>query len=347
MELRVDEEAVLEVSDELRQCGPEGYHPVAPATTAVLCLSLLGIYGGSIGVRGFGVRSKITYFDMGQGVLAFALGTFGVLRVTHGSLAPPLGALFLALAAACYWGALSRFTDDALRRKRRVSATWAAALLVAGSWLLLPAGLQVPFLAVTAVMAAFVYSRTGKFSLGLHVSVYLAAATAVSSMPRYMIDALAGNIPGAPGWSVWIVAVAAAIGYAVGAHHAEENVRRRVLWIVPALLVGFAVVALAVSGIVRMAAGRAELAASRLSVVRTIVGCAVALVLGFAGTRWKRVELGWVAYVAVGFGTLKLLLEDLRFENAASLVVSLLFYGGMLILLPQMLQRGRDRELAS
>jgi len=28
-------------------------------------------------------------------------------------------------------------------------------------------------------------------------------------------------------------------------------------------------------------------------------------------------------------------------------VVSLLFYGGMLILLPQMLQRGRDRELAS
>jgi hypothetical protein len=58
-------------------------------------------------------------------------------------------------------------------------------------------------------------------------------------------------------------------------------------------------------------------------------------------------EPGWVAYAVVGFRTLKLLPEDLRFGNAASRVVSLLFYGGVLILLPQMLQRGRDRELAS
>ena len=84
--------------------------------------------------------------------------------------------------------------------------------------------------------------------------------------------------------------------------------------------------------------------ASKLSVVRTIVGCAVALALAFAGARWKRVELGWVAYAAVGFGTLKLLFEDLRFGNAASLVVSLLFYGGVLILLPRMMQRERGRK---
>src|ERR1017187_9854444 len=63
--------------------------------------------------------------------------------------------------------------------------------------------------------------------------------------------------------------------------------------------------------IVGLAGGRVELAASRLSVVRTIVDCAVALALGYMGSRWGRVELGWVAYAAVGFGTLKLLFEDL------------------------------------
>ena len=71
------------------------------------------------------------------------------------------------------------------------------------------------------------------------------------------------------------------------------------------------------------------------------MNCALALALGFLGSRWKRVELGWVAYAAVAFGTLKLLFEDLRFGNAASLVVSLLFYGLILILLPRLTRRRR------
>ena len=320
---------------------PEGYHATAAGTITALCLALLAIYGGSIGIRVFVRREAITYFDVGQGVLAFALATFGALRATGGAIAPVLGALFLVLAAVCYWGALSRFVDDGLRRNRRVSATWAAALLVAGSWLLLPSGLQLVFLCAAAVVAAFLYARTGKFSLGLHVSVYLAAATAVSPVLGYVVNTLAGSVGGGPPWSVWLVTVAAAVSYVVGAGHAEERTTRRLLWVVPALLVGFAAAALAVSAIVGVAGGSAGLAASRLSVVRTIVGCAVALALAYAGARWKRVELGWVAYAAVGFGTLKLLLEDLRFGNAASLVVSLLFYGGVLILLPRMMQRGR------
>jgi len=44
----------------------------------------------------------------------------------------------------------------------------------------------------------------------------------------------------------------------------------------------------------------------------------------------------------------KLLLEDLRFGNAASLVVSLLFYGLILILLPRMMRRDiRNLEFLS
>jgi len=316
---------------------PEGYHATAAGTITALCLALLAIYGGSIGVRVFVRREAITYFDIGQGVLAFALATFGALRATGGAIAPVLGALFLVLAAVCYWGALLRFVDDGLRRNRRVSASWAAGLLVVGSWLLLPASLQLVFLSAAAVVAAFLYARTGKFSLGIHASVYLAAATVASPVAAYVVSTLAGAVPRAPLWSLFVVAATAAACYLVGAQRAEEQTKRRVLWVVPALLAGFAVAALAVSAIVGVTGGSSGLVASRLSVVRTIVGCAVALALAYAGTRWKRVELGWVAYAAVGFGTLKLLLEDLRFGNAASLVVSLLFYGGVLILLARMM----------
>lgn len=320
---------------------PDGYHAVAPGTITALCLGLLAIYGGSIGVRGFLRRMPITYFDIQQGLLAFALGTFGALRASNRTMAPVLGALFLALAAVCYWGALSRFAEDQQEGNRRISATWAVALLVAGSWLLLPATLQSLFLCVAAVVTAFLYARTAKFSLGIHASVYLAVATVVSPMPGYLMNTLAGTVAGAPAWGVWVVAAAAVVCYAVGARHAERRTLRRVLWVVPALLAGFAVAALAVSAIVGLAGGSAGLVASRLSVVRTMVGCGVALSLAFVGARWNRVELGWVAYAAVGFGTLKLLLEDLRFGNAASLVVSLLFYGGVLILLPKMMSRGK------
>ena len=320
---------------------PEGYHAAAAGTITALCLTLMAIYGGSIGVRGFLQRKAITYFDVGQGVLAFGLGTFGALRATQGAIAPVLGVLFLVLAAVCYWGALSRFADEPYTRNRRISATWAAALLVAGSFFLFPPSLQVPFLCVAAVVAAFLYSSSAKFSLGLHASVFLAAAAAVSPMPAYVMNALAGSVPTAPAWSVWVVGIAAGLCYAVGGRRREEQANRRVLWVVPALLVGFAFAALAVAAIVGLAGGRVELAASRLSVIRTIVDCAVALALAYMGSRWNRVELGWVAYAAVGFGTLKLLFEDLRFGNAASLVLSLLFYGGVLILLPRMMQRGR------
>lgn len=320
---------------------PEGYQAVSLATVTTLCLALLAIYGGSIGVRGFLQRGTITYFDLGQGVVAFALATFGAMNATHGGIGPILGIVFLALAGVCYWGALSLFADDRFIRNRWISATWAAALLVAGTWLVLPAGLQVMFLSAAGVAAAWLYARTAKLSLGLHASVYLLGAVVFSPALGYVASALVGGEITPLPWSAAIVALAAAASYIVGARHAEAQVRRRLLWVVPALLAGFAGAALAMSVIVAVTGGSSGLAAARLSMVRTIVGCAVALGLAFIGARWKKIELGWVAYAAVGFGTLKLLLEDLKYGNAATLVVSLLFYGGVLILLPKMMQRKR------
>jgi hypothetical protein len=315
---------------------PEGYHPIGAITLTLLCFALLVIYGGSIGIRNFVLRQRIRIFEIAQCVLAFVLASFGALRASHGSAAPALGVLFLVLAAGYYWGALSRFAAEAHTRNRRVCATWAAVLLLAGSFLLFPPNLLVPFLCLAAVATVFAYTRTRKLSLGMHASLYLAAATAVSSLPIYAENALAGAVPSAPDWGVWVVTVSAAITYALGSRVLEEQTKRPILWVVPAVLVGFTTAALAVVAIVWLAAGRVELNASYLSVIRTIMNCALALALGFLGSRWHRVELGWIAYAAVAFGTLKLLFEDLRFGNPSSLVVSLLFYGLILILLPRL-----------
>jgi len=317
---------------------PEGYHSAATSTIACLCFLLLAIYAASIGIRSFVLRHPITAFEVGQAVIAFVLATYGAIRATHGSLARPLGAAFLLLAAACYWGALSRFTNDSYARNRRVSATWAAGLLLTGSLLLLPANLQVPFLALAAAVATYLYTRTRKLSLGMHASFYLGAAVAVSTVPAYAAEALAEDVAGMPDSRFWVVLAAGAVCYVLGSRITEDKRRRRMLWLIPAAVISFTVTALAVVAIVHLASIYGVLNASTLSMIRTAVICAVALVLGFLGARGKRIELGWLAYATLGLGALKLFLEDLRFGNAASLVVSLFFYGLILVLLPRLIK---------
>jgi hypothetical protein len=187
----------------------------------------------------------------------------------------------------------------------------------------------------------------------MQVSYYLLAASILSGLLKAAGNALAGNVPSGLDAGTWVVAASAGLCCAIGlrvsavrasAPHASDpataNQRKEgLLWVVPWVLLAGVAAALAVMVSVRLASGM--LNASRLSVVRTVVICSVALLLGYGGSRWKRVELLWVAYVAIAFGTLKLLFEDLRFGNAASLVASLLFYGLILILIPRL---GWDRS---
>jgi hypothetical protein len=182
---------------------PESYHLTSPVTISILCFALLVIYGGSIGFRNFALRQRFSILEIVQCVLAFVLTTWGMLRATKGSASWALGILFLLLSAVFYWGALSYFADERYSRNRRVSASWAAALLVTGDFLVVSVNLRVPFLCLAALAAAFLYSHTRKFSLGLHASFYLLAATTLSPLPAYVGNALAGSLPSAPGWNVW------------------------------------------------------------------------------------------------------------------------------------------------
>ena len=318
---------------------PASYRPMSTREINALCISLLLIYCGSLGVRGFGMVRKWTFGEVAQAALAFVLGTWVSLRATRGGAATALGAISLVLALACYWGALKRFAGLEMRRNRRVCANYAAGLMLAGVFLVFGGNLRPVLLSLAAVAAVVVFTRTGYFSLGIHGTFYLLAASILCGLFGYAGRALAGTVPSWPEWSFWTVAAAGLVSYVIGSRARGEGWKARVLWVVPAVVVGFAVAALVVAGMAGL--GVVKLSASRLSVVRTVVTCLMALGLGYAGSRWNRVELGWVAYGAIGLGALKLVGEDLRFGNAGTLMVSLLFYGLILILLPKVTRFGR------
>ncbi len=319
---------------------PEGYHPAATAGIILLTVLLPTIYAASIAVRGFLQLHRITAFEITQAALSFALATYGTMRVTQNAAGPVLGAIFLLLAMVCYWGTLWRFAAETHTRNRRISANAAAALLLAGSFLLLPTEWELPFLCVAALFTTMMYTRTLKLSLGLHASVYIAAATAISPLPAYVASTLGGSISGNSQWPAFTIALVAAFCYAVGSRTQFDQTRRRLLWIVSSAVAASSLAALVVRAAVQIIASHTGLGASDLSVIRTIVICVLALSLGLSA-RPPRIELGWIAYAAVAFGTLKLMFEDLRFGNPASLVLSFLFYGLVLILLPRVIRRAR------
>lgn len=318
---------------------PAGYRPMSAGEISIICIALLLIYGGSLTVRGFAMTRKWTFGEVAQAAVAFGLGTWVSLRATQGGAAAALGAIFVVLSIACYWGALKRFAGAEMRWNRRVGTNYAAGLMLAGILLLFDGNLRAVLLSLAAVAGVAVFTRTRYLSLGIHGTLYLLAAGTACGLFGYAGRALGGTVPAWPEWGFWVVAVAGFVSYTVGSRASGDAWRSRVLWVVPAAVVGFAIAALAVAGVAGL--GGMDLSASLLSMVRTVVTCLMALGLGYAGSRWNRVELGWVAYGAIGLGALKLAMEDLRIGNAGTVMVSLLFYGLILILLPRVTRFGR------
>jgi len=71
----------------------------------------------------------------------------------------------------------------------------------------------------------------------------------------------------------------------------------------------------------------------------TVVLTALSLALAWVGTRWRKPELVWLLYGFMALGGYKLAVRDFMNEHSLSLVVSLLCYGGALIVVPRMLRR--------
>jgi predicted Co/Zn/Cd cation transporter (cation efflux family) len=72
--------------------------------------------------------------------------------------------------------------------------------------------------------------------------------------------------------------------------------------------------------------------------LRTLVLSAAALLLAWAGSRWDRPEFGRLVYPVMALGAYRMIVVDLQQDRTAALFLSLLLYGGALILLPKLIR---------
>lgn len=315
------------------------YKPVSAVVLLALSIALFAVYGLSTLLRTITLGRLIRPFEAAQTVIAFFLAAVGILRVTHNAAAPVVGAFCLAASAACYWAAHLRFNRRLQARNYHVFAAWAATLLVAGSLLSLSVGLLTVWLSLVAVVMAAATARYGLLVPGFHGLVYLAAAAGASGFLAYAAQVLTATVPALPPAPLWIAAFAVFLCQSIAFRIKGENWRARALRLGYAALAIYAGTAVLVLAIARIALHE-RASASSLAIVRTLVICVAALALGFTGSRWKRPELVWLGYTAMGFCTLKLLVEDFRSGTAGSVAISLFLYGMVWVLLPRVARSG-------
>ena len=315
-----------------------------PPLSAVKLLSpaflLFLIYAVSVTMRTVVQKRKITVFETIQTLIAFLLAACSLLYFVPGTGAAVLGVICLALSAATHglFFVFLRGThqNQTAPRNLRVFAAFSAALLLAGSWLILPSNWLAAWLGLAALAATVPGARKGWLTLQNQGLLYLGAAAVASGLPGYAFRALAGNLPAA-NWAVCLVAAFAVACYAAAGSLHAEGFSRRLLQLIPAVLAVCAIAALLVQGL--FALGIAA-DAFHIAFVRTFILCALALALAFGGSRWQRVELNWIAHATLVFVAAKLLFEDLRHGHLAFIAASIFVFAVTLLVVPRLARMG-------
>jgi len=307
------------------------------------CLLFL-LYAVSVTVRTVLQKRKISVFETGQTLIAFLLAATSLLY-----FAPHIGATILASACLVLSGAtyvalfvfLGRSTEA---RTVRVFAAWSAGLLLAGCWLLLPPLWLAACLGVAGVGFTLLGIRLARIALQLQGLGFLACAAVAAGLPGYVAVVLAGALPAAFAWSVALVTACCAVCYAAQRAAQPDKLGRRLMRLFPAALAACALAALAVQG---LAAFGLTGTAYQLAFFRTLTLSILALALAFAGSRWQRVELNWLAYATLVFVAAKLLFEDLRHGNLGFIAASIFVFAVTLIAVPRLARMGQTGKTAT
>lgn len=316
---------------------PPEYRPISVALLLAMTSAPLLIYAGSVVMQVAILRGGFTVFDVGQTSLAFALAFAAVLRVHSAAATVAMGVFCLAGCAGCYWVAFARF-GRRREREYHVFGSWAAALLIAGSWLVFSANALFVFLAVSALTATCAGVHWRRLLPQYHGAAYLACSGVASGLLLYIGNILFVSVPGRPSWGIGFSALITFACYAAVWAIQDQGWQHRFVRLLFSTQLVLALAAFSLLGIVSFIRGGAPPNAARMAVIRTLVICGLALALALVGSRFKRPELIWTAYAAMAICTLKLLWEDLRAGSAGAMAVSLFLYGLVWLLLPRIVR---------
>ncbi len=320
----------------------EGYVAVgAPAALAAQLL-LIAVFGVSAVVQTLALGRTFTVFETFQTAAAALIGITGAAWIAGGSAAGmlALGLSALAAGAGCY--VVSFLIVPAENKWNfRAWATFGLLLVVLGSFLPSAGAAGWMLWCGCGVLCSWIAMAARKPTLGMHGAVYLALGAVASGAATAAALEIFGSA-GTAGWIAPALVFASALlsWIAIDRSPAAESARwRRHLssFLLAAIVVWIAGGAAAHS-LVRLWPSATAVPADTLATVAiTVLG----VLLVWSGVRRGRKELLWVAYALMALAAWKLAMRDFPHERNLSLVVSLLFYGGALMIIPRMVQKLR------
>ena len=315
---------------------PEVYVAVGHPALLAAQMALPAIYLSSTLIRTEWRGLRFIPFEGAQMAVALALGIGGGLRLM-GRGSPVMALVCLGYAAVCYplsFALLRR--EGPHSRNGHTYAIFGLLLVIGGSRILLP-GTVTPV--IWGVLAVGVMALGSK-AHGWHGSLYLVAALLASGALPNAHGLLLGiaATPTNIATALWgVPATLLCYGMAVG--HRQPRLERALLGGAAFWLLG----SLAAAGLIAIYHGvfGAQAPPAYCASLRTMVLALGALLLGWLGAHWNWTELKPVAYAVMGLGAYRLLFVDLRQDQHAALVLSLLFYGGALVILPRWIEPPR------
>lgn len=314
-----------------------GDYPALSATAVLALPTLLFLIQSLAVLVHVGMRLRcIRSFDVAQSMVAFLLLSWGLTWLTPEFANPLLGSVCLALSAVCYSASFVLFAPLPRQRNFRIFSTWAAILLLGGTYLLVAPSRAAVFLGLAALAAILIADRLQSSTLEWHGLFFLVIATVTSGMIGYCMSALAGPIPDSPSWRILVVATCAVLACILSHEIASEPGQKQLLHLIPAFLAVGAVAAFLIRAAFGLAAMLVTPSAFHIALARTLVLSLLALGLAFAGGRLHRTQMVRVAYAATAFVAAKLLFEDLRHGRMEFIAASICLVAVTFIAVPRL-----------
>ena len=323
---------------------PEGYAQIPMAAALGTQVGLLVIYLGSTVIRTLLRGLSFTFFETAQTVLAFLIALGGELRIAEGhpGAATAIGLVALLGGVACYVVAFAFLERRHAANSRNLYTYSAFALLLvlAGSRLLLEGVPLALAGSVLAVVCLWVGAKAHRTTVRWHGAFYLFLTALASGLVPEIAEGLfgAGSQGGLLSTPALVCLGGALLGYVadgLAQSHPAEN------WTDHAPV--FLCAVLSVLGLAAIAAGLLVWLWRPLAVtIQTAVLTIVSVTLAWAGRRWSRAELVWLMAPLMLLTAYKILTEDLQRGQTHGLFISLLLFGGALVLLPRILKKAKS-----
>jgi hypothetical protein len=309
-------------------------------------------YIGSVVLRTLLHERSVRTFEVAQTVAVLLIGFGGAIVIARVN---GLSALAIGLPAAIAGVGLyvQSFLRVAARRGYggdfQYYAFLAFGLVLAGSTVLLPGALLPVVTAVGALILATLAVNLRQTPFLLQAAIAVTVAAVESGLLGLVVSSWTAHLDNWPvfDWVAAGVLIAATICYAappVGRLERDAfNITARVM-LGGTIAGGLASVLLLVVG--PLVAGRPPVDGV-LATVRTVILTAAAVLVARLGRAAAWRELAWIAYAALAFGGLKILIEDVPRSQAATLFIALAAYGAALIATPRMMRSPESASAAS